>query len=259
MSSSTTASPVRNISPEDRNISPEEIAAAAERRNRQHSPVMTEAQRMREHEKRQAFRRLIDPGILRPNSKEVAMAALNTLSTISQNLLREPGNPKFQQFKPTNSVIKRTLMDPKGTLEYAIALGFRPEVKDFQPYYVFNARKMEDLRIGSAMLEETLVTEREKEERQKRAKAEEKAAAAAVAQNVKLAFFDDRKTKELQDRRERELRAARAARRASQEAPSEPPSSPPRQQMPGSGHMLVDTAPSPIHDDEDALLSVDSD
>lgn len=45
---------------------------------------------------------------------------LQTLLTISENLLREPDNPKFQQFKPTNNIIKRDLVDPKGTLEYAI-------------------------------------------------------------------------------------------------------------------------------------------
>jgi hypothetical protein len=42
-----------------------------------------------------------------------------TLLTISENLIREPNIEKYQRFKPTNSVIKRDLMDPKGTLEYA--------------------------------------------------------------------------------------------------------------------------------------------
>lgn len=45
-----------------------------------------------------------------------------TLLTISENLLREPENPKFQQFKATNDTIKRRLIDPKGALEYAIAV-----------------------------------------------------------------------------------------------------------------------------------------
>ena len=45
-----------------------------------------------------------------------------TLSTIAENLLREPDNPKFRQFKSTNTIIKRDLVDPKGTLEYAVAV-----------------------------------------------------------------------------------------------------------------------------------------
>jgi len=39
---------------------------------------------------------------------------------IAENLIREPENPKFQQFKPTNNVIKRDLVDSKGALEFAI-------------------------------------------------------------------------------------------------------------------------------------------
>jgi hypothetical protein len=41
---------------------------------------------------------------------------------IAENLLREPDNPKFRQFKPTNTIIKRDLVDPKGALEYAVAV-----------------------------------------------------------------------------------------------------------------------------------------
>lgn len=48
--------------------------------------------------------------------------SLQTLSTIAENILREPLNPKFRQFKPTNSMIKRNLVDPKGALEYAVAV-----------------------------------------------------------------------------------------------------------------------------------------
>lgn len=35
------------------------------------------------------------------------------LLKISENILSDPDNPKFHQFKPTNSVIKRDLIDPK--------------------------------------------------------------------------------------------------------------------------------------------------
>jgi hypothetical protein len=43
---------------------------------------------------------------------------MQTLLTISENLLREPDNPKFQQFKPTNPLIKRNLIDPKCDLGF---------------------------------------------------------------------------------------------------------------------------------------------
>ena len=57
-------------------ISPEALAAAAERRARQATPQLTASQLAAEHEKRQKFRRLIDPGITRPNSKDRAMSSL---------------------------------------------------------------------------------------------------------------------------------------------------------------------------------------
>lgn len=52
------------------------LAAAAERRIHLLPQQPSAAQLSAEHERRQAFRRLIDPGILRPNSKEQASASL---------------------------------------------------------------------------------------------------------------------------------------------------------------------------------------
>lgn len=50
----------------------------------------------------------------------VCTCIAQTLLTLSENLLRDPENEKFKKFKPTNSIIKRDLMDAKGALEYAI-------------------------------------------------------------------------------------------------------------------------------------------
>ncbi|KAK0468401.1 uncharacterized protein EV420DRAFT_1504284 [Desarmillaria tabescens] len=221
-------------------ISYDALREAAERRAQQQSNQPSAAQLAAEHERRQTFRRLLDPGITRPNSKEQALASMKTLLMISENLLREPENPKFQQFKPTNGIIKRNLIDPKGALEYAIELGFRPEVKNFQPFYTFHPRHMDSLRIGSAILKEAFDLETEKQERAALARKEEKAVAAAAANKVKLAFMDDRKSKIEADRREKALREARLAAAAARG--SEPSTSPEperlRHVMPGSGHVL---------------------
>ncbi|KAI0068837.1 hypothetical protein BV25DRAFT_1817752 [Artomyces pyxidatus] len=156
-----------------------------------------------DYAKRIEFRRLIEPGILRPNAKEVAMASIRTLSTIAENLLREPENPKFRQFKPTNHIIKQRLVDPKGALEYAVALGFRPEVENFQPLYVFHDRHMSDLRIGAAILLEVMAVEAEKQERDELNKKSRKAEEDARVEKVKQAFIDDRRSKMMRDERER--------------------------------------------------------
>ncbi|EKM80075.1 hypothetical protein AGABI1DRAFT_113299 [Agaricus bisporus var. burnettii JB137-S8] len=190
-------------------VSVDAVAAAALLRASQSPAQKSAAQLAAEHDRRQTFRRMIDPGIVRPNSKEQASSSLKTLLRIADNLLREPENPKFQQIKPTNPVIQRELMNPKGAIEYAIEMGFRPEVKDFQPYYTFYPRHMDDLRLGAIILREHVNLETEKAERAARAKANEKANAAAAAEKVKLAFIDDRKTKEMKDEIERQQRLAR--------------------------------------------------
>ena len=78
MSSSPASPPLSTHS--DIDISSDAIAAAAERRTRQQTPLQTPAQIMADHEKRQSFRRLIEPGIMRPNSYATAMDSLKVPS-----------------------------------------------------------------------------------------------------------------------------------------------------------------------------------
>ncbi|KAG1754073.1 uncharacterized protein EDB91DRAFT_1101473 [Suillus paluster] len=235
---------------------PEFLAAAAQRRNATAGQVIPESQLLRQHELRQMFRRLIDPGICRPNSQEAAMTSLKTLSRIAENLLREPENPKFRQFKPINDTIKRRLIETKGALEYAIQMGFRPEVKEFQPLYIWNERKSEELHIGAQILQEVIDLAEQKSARSQRNAAEAKAAADAVTRNVLLAFMDDRKTKMLRDQRDRHTREAQVTAHRSSSvdreiamSPSPPPSN---VEMPGTGHVLssdpVVDGPAPYHD-----------
>ena len=58
----------------------------------------------------------------------------------------------------------------------------------FQSYYVFNHGKMEDLRVGAAILKEAIDRETDKEERVQRNMEEQKAVAAAATQNVRFCF-----------------------------------------------------------------------
>ncbi|KAG2156094.1 hypothetical protein DEU56DRAFT_765529 [Suillus clintonianus] len=228
---------------------PEALAAAAQRRNVTTEQVISGSELLRQREQRQMFRRLIDPGISRPNPQEAAMASLKILSKIAENLIREPENPKFRQFKSTNDTIRRRLIETKGALEYAIEMGFRPEVKEFQPLYVWNERKSEELRIGAQILQETIELAEQKSARSQRNAAEAKGAAEAVTRNVLLAFMDDRKTKMLRDQRDRHNREVQARLSPSVDgerttSPSLPPSN---AEMPGSGHTL--SSPDPVVDE----------
>ncbi|KAI0719546.1 hypothetical protein C8T65DRAFT_635723 [Cerioporus squamosus] len=191
------------------------------------------------HEKRQEFRRMIDPGILRPNPRKLALESLQTLLKLAENIIAHPDELKYQRFKPTNATIKRTLVEPRGTLEYAVALGFHPEVDNFQPFYIWHKRHMNDLKIGAAMIKEALDRENVKEVQAQRRKEEEKAAQEAAKAKIKQAFYDDRKGRAMIDERERVARAAAAAKRAAGGMSPEPePADYRPRHMPGSGHTL---------------------
>ncbi len=55
---------------------------------------------------------------------------------------------------------------------------------NFQPFYVFNKRRMNDLKVGAAMIKEALDRELPKEERAAHKRAEEKAAHEAAVAKV---------------------------------------------------------------------------
>ena len=95
----------------------------------------------KDHDRRQEFRRLVDPGITRPNSREVAYEAIKvtscppfpviararransvskTLSMLARNIIDHPEEEKYHRFKPTNTAIRKKIVDPKGSLEYAV-------------------------------------------------------------------------------------------------------------------------------------------
>ncbi|KAI0677544.1 hypothetical protein C8Q78DRAFT_96843 [Trametes maxima] len=208
------------------------------------------------HEKRQEFRRMIDPGILRPNPRPLALEALQTLLKLAQNIIDHPNQAKYQRFKPTNATIKRLLVDLRGTLEYAVALGFSPQVENFQPYYIFHPRHMDNLKIGAAMIKEALDRELVKEDRDQRKRAEEKAAHEAAVVKVKQAFYDDRKGRAITDERERIARAAAANRASGSPAPNVIADHRPKRRMPGSGHTLSGNIID-VDDDESAEEETD--
>ncbi|KAF5369925.1 hypothetical protein D9758_001015 [Tetrapyrgos nigripes] len=257
------------------------LAAAAERRTQSTSEGPSHAELMVQHEKRQAFRRLIDPGIMRPNAEPQAYKSLETLLKISDNLIREPENPKYQRFKTTNSIIQEQIIKPKGTVEYLRELGFKPTIEDFQPYYSFMPSRMEDLKIGNMILREAFDLQTKKKEQASVTKMTQKEMAQEAADKardfvaylvgsslrlflqVKLAFMEDRRRKQELEEREKQLREIRAARATASPPPQQTaPSTRTRQrrrsnrdeedeededvrQMPGTGRVLGATGDEP--------------
>ena len=48
------------------------------------------------------------------------MDIVQTLLKLAENIIANPKESKYQKFKPTNATIKRTLVEPRGTLEFAV-------------------------------------------------------------------------------------------------------------------------------------------
>ncbi|CAE6445737.1 unnamed protein product [Rhizoctonia solani] len=184
---------------------PNRVAQAALQRIAQPvNPGETEELRY-EHERpiRQKFRRLVDPGIVRDNSEADAKRALGVLLKLAENLLSDPENPKFREFKSTNTTIQRALIDPKGAIEFAIEMGFRATVHEFQPKYVWHSspENLIALRVGRDVLKGHIELATSKEERTDLSQRMAKAEKTAAVQNALLAFEDDRKRRKALDQR----------------------------------------------------------
>lgn len=246
------------------------IAAAIERRRQLHQeeapgPMESNPNNYMpfddRHAKRQEFRRLIDPGIMQRNARPFALEALNILLKLAENIVNNPDNPKFHRFKPTNTTIKTYLVDGKGTLEYAIALGFEPQVENFQPFYVFNSNKMTDMKIGAAIIKEIVQKKKDEEEAKIHAREQEKAAHQATVMKIKRNFMDDRLSAANRGQLEREARAAKAAAGPSVPTVRSTPKRRPRkgqEGMPGTGQTLSGQTvepPAPSDEKEDAGAS----
>lgn len=65
-------------------------------------------------------------------------SAVETLTTLVQNVLREPGNEKFRRVRATNETFKARLLSVKGGEEFLKVLGFRDQTIDFTRFLVLS-------------------------------------------------------------------------------------------------------------------------
>ncbi|KAH7100676.1 hypothetical protein BKA62DRAFT_706170 [Auriculariales sp. MPI-PUGE-AT-0066] len=203
--SSPTPAPQSPVLASERAVSPSErdsIADAIARRAP--STRIQQSQYDSERDARQTFRRQI--GAINRSDARKARACFDLLLKICDNIIREPENTKFHSFKPTNTIIKRDLVEVKGGVEYAILLGFRANVRDFQPLYEWSPRHIDELRIGADMIREDLELQDEKKFQSEAASVANKHAAKEAADKVKLQYEEDRRKKAERDRMEKERR-----------------------------------------------------
>jgi len=72
------------------------------------------------------------------------MALSQTLGMLATNIIDHPDEEKYHRFKPTNTAIRKKIVDPKGTLEYAVEVRvvcFRsPHLRAHATPFVYLAR-----------------------------------------------------------------------------------------------------------------------
>ncbi|THH28943.1 hypothetical protein EUX98_g5238 [Antrodiella citrinella] len=182
-------------------------AAAAERRlvhpSQPHLKKASYTAFDENHQTRTKFRRIINEDILRHNSRDISMKSLEILLELSQNIITHPDEVRYLRIKPTNNTIMKYIMKPRGTAEYARA------VKDLQPYYTFDKKRMVDLCIGSEILKTRLKEEQDRVEEEELAPLRERAQKAAVHAQTMRKVMDDRKTVALRTQREIEQASVR--------------------------------------------------
>ena len=67
---------------------------------------------------------------------------------------------------------------------HAVVLTYWSQVHNFQPYYTFHRKHMEDLQMGASILKEYIALETQKQDRAVTARKNEKAAHDAAAERV---------------------------------------------------------------------------
>ncbi|KAH6914878.1 hypothetical protein BKA70DRAFT_1257284 [Coprinopsis sp. MPI-PUGE-AT-0042] len=167
-------------------------AAAAERRLHQPAPSTRVQEELRLKDKKDKFGRLIDPGIIRPNGREQVLVSLAMLLKLAQNLINHPDEAKFKRFKANNVKVKKNLIEPKGVLQYAVEMGFREKVEDYEAYYVYHDRFEEDLRMGAEILEAHIALYEDKKELEALEPVRERVLEEAAQRKVKLQIIEDR-------------------------------------------------------------------
>lgn len=165
------------------------------------------------HALRVEFRRLINPGIVRNNPARLALNALRVLCTIADNILKHPGQDRYLMVDTTKDTVKTLIVEPKGTVEVLVKLGFREKPVDNKRCYRFHEKYLETLRVGTHCLKEALNEETNKQEATEQENRKQKANQKAAKTKVNNAFYEDRRRKKEADDRERDARATAALNR----------------------------------------------
>ncbi|RDX55622.1 hypothetical protein OH76DRAFT_1397015 [Lentinus brumalis] len=122
-----------------------------------------------------------------------------------RNILAHPEEEKYRRFKINNDHIKSKIVEPKGSMELVMDLGFHIKAENFESYVLFTGKRYHELRVGSSIMEEILEREIKKQEEEETRRQREKVELEAYKQKLHDQFLDDRQSVSARLQRERHL------------------------------------------------------
>lgn len=167
-------------------------------------------------ENRKMVARALDTKISQQDAP-TALAAIELLLKLINNIVGNPSEPKYRQFRSNNPKISQTVLRCPGGKDVLLALGFRTKVMEFEEHWVTEESPvlLRTLTEAASVLENYRDLERVKIERNAKMRAEKLAGASDERQRTLMQIKEDEA-----ERRER----ARLMHRSSDpQAPPKPP------------------------------------
>ncbi|KAF0489291.1 ubx domain-containing protein 2 [Gigaspora margarita] len=135
---------------------------------------------------RKSLHDIIVKQISRNNEPENAYKCVNTLNRVVGNIIESPYDETKRQLKESNKIVKSTIREVDGGIEFLIKVGFKVKVFNFQKSIVLEMannndssqmmKQLEKLEIARELLEEFLRKFKEHSELKERMRLKEKIA-----------------------------------------------------------------------------------
>ncbi|CAG8745860.1 19910_t:CDS:2 [Cetraspora pellucida] len=165
---------------------------------------------------RKSLHDIIIKQISRNNRPEDAYKCVDTLSKIVGNIIKFPHDETKRRLKESNKIVKSTVREVDGGVEFLIKIGFKAKVVDFQKSFILEMprnndtsqllKQLENLEIAHELLEDFLQKIKERSELKERARVREKIAEESRRKIALNKIEEDRERRAVEDERLKQSR-----------------------------------------------------
>ena len=122
-----------------------------------------------------------------------ALAALELLLKLTNNIIANPSEPKYRRFRSNNPKISQTILRCPGGQDVLVALGFRTKVMEFEEHWIAEETSvlMRTLAEAATVLENYCGLERTKVERNAKQRTDKLAGASDERQRTLMQIKED--------------------------------------------------------------------